>query len=319
MNPGAPIQGRSPGVVGSAALLALALALSGCGRGAQDDVELLGIERLAFVSSGRIELGLGRSLGSEVDLLVGLHEVTRAEWSAWAAERNVEWPPEPAFGPWLEGTQSLPATGMDLADARAFAAAAGLRIPSVVEWAWCATGHRGRPYPYGGGPSKSAGNTLEVGLDRPASVGTFPNGRTPGTKIADLFGNVEEWASPIPEQNWQPSHSTGSAPSGLSAWAMGGSWRDPWQRLYGLAPQATLLGRELDPGHRAEQLGLRPVAEARHYLRTQAASLSDPELRERVSAVGERWGSEALPLLASLAAERNATAALGWLLEGALR
>lgn len=315
MNPGAPIRSGSLGFVCVAGLLALGLA--SCGRGSQDEVELLSIERLAFVSAGRIELGLGRSLGSDVDLVVGLHEVTRGEWSAWADERDVEWPPEPAFGPWLQGTESLPATGMDLADARAFAAAAGLRIPSVMEWAWCATGQRGLPYPYGVGPSKSAGNTLEVGLDRPASVGTFPNGRTPGTKIADLFGNVEEWASPVPEQNWQPSQSKGSATSGLSAWAMGGSWRDPWHRLYGLAAQATLLGRELDPSHRAEQLGLRLVGDARHYLRTEAAKLSSPELRERVSAVGERWGSEALPLLASLVAERDAPLALGWLLEGA--
>ncbi|MFT7678025.1 MAG: hypothetical protein ACI8QC_002011 [Planctomycetota bacterium] len=309
---------RSPRFV--SLVCALLLALASCGRGAPDEyVELISIERLAFVSSGRIELGQGHTLGSDVDLLVGLHEITRGEWRSWADERDVAWPPEPAFGPWLEGTDNLPATGMDLADARAFAASSGLRIPSVMEWAWCATGQRGLPYPYAVSPSKSAGNTLEVGLDRPASVGTFPNGRTPITRIADLFGNVEEWASPIPEENWQPSHSKGSAAIGLSAWAMGGSWRDPWQRLYGLSSQSTLLGRELEPTHRAEQLGLRVVAEARYFLRSQAESFSDPELRERVTAVGERWGAEALQLLSSLAVGRDVPLGILWLLEGARR
>ena len=83
----------------------------------------------------------------------------------------------------------------------------------------------------------------------------------------------------------------------------------------------TPMGEAAEP-----QAGLAPafgdgscVADAAAYLRERAASWSVPALRERLLLVGESWGRPALPMLSKLAAEPGATAALGWLREGASR
>ena len=281
----------------------------------------LELERLAFVPSGSGSVYEGRVLtghdsGSSPDgLLVDRLEVTRALWLETLGE-------VPAGARWdVDGAAaSMPAVGMDRDEAVALAAARGMRLPTSTEWLWLAAGSRGQPYPYGNQPMQSAANTLEVGLGRAVAVGTFASGRTPGTRIADLAGNVWEWCADAPPEVVAPAGVIRFPLVGGGEWldacAMGGSWLEPITPLHG---EAGLLARGLDARHRAVDLGLRCVADAAAYLRERAASWSVPALRERLLLVGESWGRPALPMLSKLAAEPGAPAALGWLREGASR
>ncbi|MEZ6018671.1 MAG: SUMF1/EgtB/PvdO family nonheme iron enzyme [Planctomycetota bacterium] len=109
----------------------------------------------------------------------------------------------------------------------AFAAWNGMRLPTVGEWLWFASRPRAMTYPFGTNPAQSAANTLELGLWRATPVGTFPGGRTPGTAIYDLLGNVAEWALAEGWQGrgWYPRLAPELTFQGLESWAMGGSFR----------------------------------------------------------------------------------------------
>ena len=110
-----------------------------------------------------------------------------------------------------------------------------------------------------------------------------------------------------------------SATSELAA-AMGGSWlshQEPifdWDQTKGLR----LAALDVDHRHRSIDLGVRLVASAEEYLKTEASSWgASPNSAERVRAVGERWGrpAEELLLRLSVGGERS----ILWLLEGTPR
>lgn len=323
-----PVSSRAPGMrsracPGPARVLrgcALLVVLLGCSSEAAAP-RSLELERLAFVPSGSGSVYEGRvptghDSGSSPDgLLVDRLEVTRALWLETLGGA-------PTDALWEEGGAAdfRPAVGMDRDEAMALAAARGMRLPTSTEWLWLAAGSRGQAYPYGNQPMQSAANTLEVGLGRAVAVGTFASGRTPGTRIADLVGNVWEWCADSPPEVAVPGGVIGFPLVGGGEWldgcAMGGSWLEPITPLHG---EQGLLARGLDRRHRAVDLGLRCVADAAAYLRGRAASWSTPALRDRLVAVGASWGRPALPLLTELAAEPDAPAALGWLREGAAR
>jgi len=295
-------------------LLAL-LSCSGNGDG-----ELLGVERLAFVPSGAFALrqvGILAQGGDPVTgggLLVDIHEVTRGEWLSRGAEIPFAGATPLGWGDWGPAQADLPAVGMDRDEARAFAQLVDMRLPTVSEWLWCASGSRGQPHPYGLRGMASAVNSLEVGLGRAVAVGTFASGRTPGSLLADMEGNVWEWCQ-------------GAAPRGVgligggeseAGCALGGSFLETAQSLHG---EAGILARGLDPRHRAVDLGMRRVCDAVPWLQSHCAEFSDPPHRARVEGVGRRWGRPALEMLRSLEAQMGgpakAPSGLTWLRIGA--
>ena len=78
-------------------------------------------------------------------------------------------------------------------------------------------------------------------------------------------------------------------------------------------PQGSSQGRN-------DHVGLRCAADASAYLFENASEWGiDADARERLGAVGERFGRQALPLLIELAARPGASEGLGVLLEGARR
>jgi hypothetical protein len=315
---------RGPLVRGTrvaASSLLLAGLLAGCA-GEEGPIEPLDLERLALVPigsgsllGGRLAVGYEGQAPSDF-LLVDRHEVTRGLWMEVLGTA-----PPGALGEWWGTAAALPAVGMDRAEAEGLAAARGMRLPTASEWLWIAAGAGGQAFPYGVQPMQSAANTLEVGLGRAVAVGTFVSGRIPGTRIADLVGNVWEWCAGPPPASFGAGGVMARLPltgggETLSACAMGGSWLEPITPLHG---ESGLHARGLDPRHRAVDLGLRCVADASVYLGARAGAWSDPRYAERVRAVGEAWGSPALALLTRLASEPGAPAALGWLREGASR
>tara|TARA_R110002126_G_scaffold23750_18_gene83014 strand:- start:5980 stop:6837 length:858 start_codon:yes stop_codon:yes gene_type:complete len=274
------------------------------GDGESSDGSLV-VERFAWISAGETGLGHNIACGAKQALLVERHEVTRGEWVEYAGGPSALYPT-----PWPVETSDWPSTGMDLQEAKDYASAQGLRLPTASEWLWIAGGPRGAPYPYGLIPRESAVNTIDVGLGRTVAVGTFASGRTP-TGVYDALGNVWEWTSePIPMA--RPYDST----LGLPCWVMGGSYLTPARPLhYG----GGVWSREVEAGHRAIDIGFRCVVEAEAWLRDNAGRWTAPLLRERFEAVGEEWGRGATPLLLRLSQEPDAPISLTWLLEGTYR
>ena len=85
---------------------------------------------------------------------------------------------------------SRPVNGVGWYDAVAYCQWAGGHLPTPAEWESALPGR----YPWGDEEqTKLHANTNELQLGHPTPVGLFPRGNTPGTGIADLYGNVFEW------------------------------------------------------------------------------------------------------------------------------
>ena len=307
------------------------LGLSGCSQGAPP---LLEIERLAFVPPGSCRVGGLVDCSTGEALVVDRYEVTNALWSAIAhATLDPSFAAVPSAA--ADDAGRHPATGMTLPEARAFATARGMRLPTVAEWMCIAAGTGAQPWPWGTLEQDSSANTADLGLLRPSPVGTFQNGQT-FSGVHDMLGNVWEWVEgPVPTYfTWE----LGTAPrevrvlprsalvGGLDspcAWAMGGSYLEPTMRLFGWDARNRIYfaAQALEPLQRSNDLGLRCVAAAEPYLWSNAVEWSAPALRQRLVAVGASpsWSRRSVPMLEALARRPDAPASLRWLLEGARR
>ncbi|TAH36333.1 MAG: hypothetical protein EYC70_11030 [Planctomycetota bacterium] len=180
-------------------------------------------------------------------LLCGRFEVTRAEFQGRALDL---------------AEADLPAAFVSREDAAAWAAARGLRLPTLAEWRHCATVGSGlqRPlYPWGSFYRDGLANTLELGLHRPLPVGVFEHDWTDYGRY-DFLGNVWEWVADVPPAapgaRWRPPPGAG---------ACGGSYTTS-------AQDATLQSvRPLEPGDRAEDIGFRVLAPAPDWIEAQIA------------------------------------------------
>lgn len=88
------------------------------------------------------------------------------------------------------GLEDHPVVWVDLADARAYAAWAGKRLPTEPEWQHAAQGVEKRRWPWGDQWDATACNYGQFGGTTP--VRQFPHGTTPDG-VYDLCGNVWEW------------------------------------------------------------------------------------------------------------------------------
>jgi len=291
----------------------------GCSQGGGEG-SLGRLERLVFVPAGSSVIGAETrspvDIGNREPLLVDTLEVTRSEWGSWLDGLPAEHGAWTSLDLWSgdlgpRGKRRIPldgrpATGMTLAEAQAFAASEGMRLPTAREWLRVATGPTGRqPFPWKPVPHASVANTLELGLGRLAPAGTFESGRT-SAGIHDLHGNAAEWVERIDLGPFPDSGDTRS-------WAMGGSYRSrqrPTFRYDGLADLdgdgAVDSGLDfhallLDPRTRSSEVGLRLFADAGPWLRQQAGSWgSSPAVLARLTQLGARWGPPAAPLLREL-------------------
>ncbi len=311
------------------AVLALGCAPQGDEAALAPDTEraVVRLENLAFVPRGRTVLDI--EIEVEVDLLVDRFEFTEALWGEMYGEED----PRPegfvtfatrqigAGSPERWVTQA-PAVGMTLDEARETARRRGMRLPTFEEWLWCATGPRSRRFP-AGRQQRGLANTLELGLVRATPVGAFESGQTPDTGIFDLLGNVWEWTEPPPPPTGWTTIDADAWPAdggaGAPAWLMGGSFSTPEQVLFTRDGVALAMGTTT--GHRASDVGLRCVAEAVEYLQALAAEEVDlpAAARDRVVAVGARWGGRSYDALADA---RRSTPESPWieaLLQGASR
>jgi len=189
------------------------------------------------------------------------------------------------------GSGRRPVTFVSLADAGAYAAWKGMRLPSELEWERAARGASGSRYPWGpfwDRPEREIrANTIELGLFEPFPVGAFESGRSP-SHCYDLAGNVLEWTSD---------------PAGV---VKGGSFRFAAKDASGSA--------RLQPGPsvRWADLGLRCAADAGTYLRTWLSRVAESPsgsgaLLDRIAA---RWGPGAVEALQEVEASGGDAGAL---------
>jgi len=193
-------------------------------------------------------------------LLVGRFEVTRIEFGTSTSSKDAE----------------LPAAGMTRAEAAAWAAERGMRLPTRAEWIHLRV--------EGGAVSRERGraNTLELGLGRSLPVGAIESGRT-GLGGYDFEGNVSEWLA----DNVDPGDSAGKDERG--ALYAGGSFA-----TYLVGPREEAL-REAGPNDRASYVGFRVLAEALPWLHDQVLPRwrsADADERKTMSACVELWGAE---------------------------
>jgi hypothetical protein len=177
---------------------------------------------LRWVPPGRYRLGTGeadprrnmleptRDHVVEEGFYLGLHPVTWAQYRGFCAASGRSAP-----SPLFEVGPDHPVTGVTQADAEAYCAWAGLRLPTEAEWEVAARGADGRPYPWGEAEPEGDGDRLTCGRDADGREGAttpvtaHPAGASPFGCL-DMAGNVwERVAAVTPDQ---------------AGWVRGGSW-----------------------------------------------------------------------------------------------
>jgi formylglycine-generating enzyme required for sulfatase activity len=125
-------------------------------------------------------------------------EVTRGMYARCVQARRC--PPLEAL-PDPDPAPDLPVTGVTWAEARAYCAFAGGRLPTEAEWEKAARGTDGREFPWGNdadctranfGNYDGEGPCAGVNPGRPEPVGSRPSGASPFGAL-DMAGNVWEW------------------------------------------------------------------------------------------------------------------------------
>ncbi|MCB9885057.1 MAG: SUMF1/EgtB/PvdO family nonheme iron enzyme [Planctomycetes bacterium] len=180
-------------------LLSLAMLLFGaCSDTRQSEGATPALERSGRFGSLRDLVLFDRAVdGQPFRLFLDRFEVTRADWREFAATeegRQVQ-AADCASG----GDPALPASAMDLRQARAFARWRFARLPRAAEWFTCVVGDGRNRFPWGSKEDPTRTNTGELGLGEPTPVGTFESGRrTEGKQPYDLIGNVSEWTETVP-------------------------------------------------------------------------------------------------------------------------
>jgi len=131
------------------------------------------------------------------------YEVTNADFRRFLEETGYR-PKEPHnflrhwAGGFPEALANHPVTWVSLEDARAYAAWAGKRLPSDLEWQWAAQGPDGRKWPWG--------DTFDPSFCNGDSQGTTPVDAFPANVspfgVCDMVGNVWEWTDTVCTEGW---------------------------------------------------------------------------------------------------------------------
>ncbi len=102
-------------------------------------------------------------------------------------QRDGTWLADPGFG-------DHPVVEVSWLGAKEYCAWQGKRLPTEAEWEKAARGTDGRKYPWGDDPPDRMRAQFNMGWNKTAPVGSFPEGASP-YGVLDLAGNAWEWVS----------------------------------------------------------------------------------------------------------------------------
>jgi formylglycine-generating enzyme required for sulfatase activity len=145
-----------------------------------------------------------------------------------------------------------PVVGVTYADAAAFCAWVGGRLPTEAEWEYAARGTDGRRYPWGDAEPTPARAVFHLDVAAGTKpVGTAKEGASP-FGIFDLAGSVFEWCSDWYGERYyaaSPARDPAGPETGRQRVVRGGSWvslpdacRSAARAQYPPASRSTLIG-----------------------------------------------------------------------------
>ena len=159
-------------------------------------------------------------------------------------------------GSYPNGWGNKPVTWVSIADARAYAAWAGKRLPHEWEWQFAAQGNDGRLFPWGNEWNSSAVPVPDKTrmLRAPDDVDAHPAGASP-FGVMDMVGNVWQWTDEYVDE-----HTRGGILRGGSYYQPQGSiWYFPQAYRNDQHGKLLLMSSSYD---RAGTLGFRCVQDA---------------------------------------------------------
>ena len=127
--------------------------------------------------------------------------VTNAEYARFVAEKKVKSPEHWRGNMPPAELANRPVVYVSWQDAKAYAAWAGMELPTEEQWEKVARGADGRKYPWGDNWRENHCNTYESGIGKTTPVGQFsPRGDTVYGCV-DVSGNVWEWTDSLYQED----------------------------------------------------------------------------------------------------------------------
>ena len=154
-------------------------------------------------------------------------EVTWGQYKRFLAASSQPPPTTPVWGM----LEALPASGITWAEASAFCAWAGGRLPTEAEWERAARGDEARKYPWGNTFDPWRCNTRDGGPHAPTPAADYPD-CVSSFGILDLAGSVSEWCSDWFDEAYyakSPVENPTGPENGNTRVSRGGGWMSPAQ------------------------------------------------------------------------------------------